>query len=78
MYDVLTSAALFVVLTPGVLLTLPPGGGLAAALVHAVVFYVVQTFLPSYVPSWGVLIIAVAVVGLKAWSARSAATASVY
>ena len=49
---------LFVVLSPGVLLTLPPGSkgifmslqtSLLAVLVHAVVFYLALIFLPSYV-----------------------------
>ena len=54
MYDLITSSILFVVLTPGVLLTLPPTGGIMAAIVHAVVFYVVQAYLSQYVPWWGI------------------------
>lgn len=73
MYDLATSAVLFVLLTPGVLLTLPPSGGVMAALVHAVVFYVVQAYLSAYVPWWGVWAAAVVVVGGKLWAARSAA-----
>jgi len=42
----LVLAALFVVLTPGVLLRLPPGGStLTVAVTHAVVFVLVYTFL---------------------------------
>lgn len=53
MYDRITSAVLFFLLAPGVLLTLPPGASPAiAALVHAVVFWVVQTYLFRYVPWW--------------------------
>jgi hypothetical protein len=54
MYDLITSSILFVVLTPGVLLTLPPTGGILAAIVHAVVFYVVQASFSQYVPWWGI------------------------
>ncbi len=52
--NILALTLLFIVLSPGVLLTLPPVGGkifcsgktsLAAVLVHAVVFYVVATYL---------------------------------
>ena len=72
MYDLLTSAVLFVILTPGVFLTLPPTGGLAAAVVHAVVFYVIQAYLSQLVPWWGIWIAAVVVVGGRVWASRSA------
>ena len=72
MYDLLTSAILFVILTPGVLVTLPPTGGIMAALVHAVVFYVIQAYLASYVPWWGIWIAGVVIVGGRMWSSRSA------
>jgi hypothetical protein len=43
---VLVLAALFFVLTPGVLVSLPPGGStLVVAATHAVVFAVVYSFL---------------------------------
>ena len=43
---VLTTAVLFFLLTPGVLLSLPPGGGkLTVAAVHAVVFAVAHKVL---------------------------------
>ncbi len=74
MYDTLTSAALFLVLVPGVVLNIPPTGGFAAAVVHAIVFYLVQSFLPMYVPSWGIWIITGIVVIAKVWSGRSTAT----
>ena len=74
MYDLATSAVLFVLLTPGVLLTLPPSGGIMSAVVHAVVFYVVQAFLSSFVPWWGIWVAGVVVVGGKLWAARSAST----
>lgn len=65
MYDLLTSTLLFVLLTPGFFLTLPPSGGMTAIIVHAIVFYVVQTFLPPFVPSWGIWIIVAGVVAMK-------------
>jgi hypothetical protein len=74
MYDILTSSLLFIILTPGVLLTIPPTGGIMAAIVHAVVFYVVQSFLSKLVPAWGILVLAVVVVGLKIWASRSTPT----
>jgi hypothetical protein len=40
---------LFVLLVPGVLVTIPRSGGLAAAVVHAVVFLTVASFLKPYV-----------------------------
>jgi hypothetical protein len=56
MYSLLTSTALFFILVPGVVITLPPGASpLVAALVHAVVFYVVQAFLSMYIPWWVIL-----------------------
>lgn len=76
MYDLLTSTVLFVVLVPGILLTLPPGGGLTAAIVHAVVFYVVQRYLAQYVPWWGVWILATIALLLKAFSTTSTAPVS--
>ena len=43
-------AVLFFVLTPGILLSLPPGGSkMVVALVHAVVFAVVFHFTHKYV-----------------------------
>jgi hypothetical protein len=69
MYDLFTSSLLFVVLVPGVLLTIPPGGGITAAIVHAVVFYVAQ-----YVPWWGIWIVAAIAVLLKVFSGPSQPT----
>jgi len=72
MYDLLTSTALFVLLAPGFLVTLPPGGGLSAIVVHAIVFYVVQTFLARYVPSWAIWVVLVATLGMKVYASRTA------
>jgi hypothetical protein len=71
MYDLLTSSVLFLVLVPGVLVTLPPGGGITAAVVHAVVFYVVQRYVAAYVPWWGIWIIAGIAVLLKVFGGSS-------
>lgn len=71
MYDLLTSSVLFVILTPGVVLTLPPSGGVMAAVVHAVVFYVIQAFASQYIPWWAIWATAAVVVGGRMWAARS-------
>ena len=76
MYDLLTSSVLFVVLVPGVLVTLPPGGGLSAAIVHAVVFYVVQRYVAQYVPWWGIWILATVAILLKAFGSTPTAPVS--
>ena len=73
MYDLITSALLFFILVPGVVITLPPGASiLISGLVHAVVFYVVQAYLASYVPWWGIWILAVGVLGLRFFMSRPA------
>lgn len=75
MYDLFTSALLFFLLTPGVLVTIPPGASpLVAGLVHAVVFYLVQSFLTVYVPNWGIWIIAGLVVLGRAYASRTTPT----
>ena len=71
MYDLFTSSLLFLVLVPGVLVTLPPGGGITAAVVHAIVFYVVQRYVAAYVPWWGIWIVAVIAVLLKVFGGSS-------
>ena len=46
----LTTALLFFILTPGILLSLPPGGSkMVVAATHAVVFAVVHKLLHMYV-----------------------------
>jgi hypothetical protein len=73
MYDLITSAVLFFVLVPGVLITLPPGASiLISGLVHAVVFYVVQAYLATYVPWWGIWVGAVVLLGLRMYMSRPA------
>lgn len=73
MYSLITSAALFFILAPGVVLSLPPGGSpLVVGLVHAVVFYVIQAFVSQYVPWWGIWIIAGVVLVGKYFLSRPA------
>jgi hypothetical protein len=74
MYDLLTSSVLFLILVPGVLVTIPPGGGILAAVVHAVVFYVVQRYVAQFVPWWGVWVVATIAVLLKVFAAPAAPT----
>lgn len=75
MYDLITTSLLFVLLTPGVVLTLPPGASiLTAAIVHAVVFYAVQVYLARYVPWWGIWIAAVVVIGARFYGGSSTPT----
>lgn len=66
MYDLLTSTLLVLLLTPGFVVTLPPGGSiLTVAIVHAIVFYVVQSFLARLVPWWGVWVAVAVVIGAR-------------
>jgi hypothetical protein len=67
MYDLFTVALLFVVLSPGVVLNLGTSA-LMAALIHAVVFYLVLRFVSAYVPWWGVWIIAGLAIGGKLYA----------
>jgi hypothetical protein len=64
--DSITLSALFFLLVPGVLITLPPGAGiLVAALVHAIVFWVVQAYLARFLPWWAIWAAALIVIGAK-------------
>lgn len=66
MYDPVTSSLLFFLLVPGVLITLPPGASaLIAAITHAIVFWVVQNYLATFIPWWAIWIAAVVVIGAK-------------
>jgi hypothetical protein len=67
MYDLLTTALLFVLLTPGVLLSLPSSthGDIVTALLHALIFWIVLRFLSGYVSWWVVWLAAVATIGYK-------------
>lgn len=73
MYSLMTSAVLFFILAPGVVLTLPPGASpLVVGLVHAVVFYVIQAYVSQYVPWWVIWAVAGVIFIGKMWMARSA------
>ena len=76
MYDLLTSSVLFVLRVPGVLLTIPPGGGITAALVHGIVFWVVQRYVAQYIPWWGVWVLAAIVLLLKVFGGSSTPSSS--
>ena len=78
MYDLLTSSLLFVILVPGVVVTLPPSGGLMSAVVHAVVFYVIQAFVSQYVPWWAIWAVALVVILGTWYASRSAVAAPMY
>jgi hypothetical protein len=76
MYDIFTTAYLFFLLCPGLLITLPPGAGImTAAAVHAIVFFLILQYVSLYVPWWAVWVVGVSIVGFKLWSARSVAPA---
>jgi hypothetical protein len=76
MYDLLTTALLFVLLTPGVLLSLPNSahGDILTALVHALVFWVVLRFLSGLVPWWAVWVGGIALIGYKFYTPASSGT----
>jgi hypothetical protein len=67
MYDLLTTALLFILLTPGVLLNIPSSnhGDILTALVHAIVFWVVLRFLTAYIPWWVIWIAGLGTIGYK-------------
>jgi len=66
MYDLFTSAILFFLLVPGTLVTLPPGvSPYISALTHGVVFYLIQVYLPNFVPNWAIWIIAGVVLAVR-------------
>jgi hypothetical protein len=71
MYDIFTTAYLFFLLCPGVVLSL--GSGMVAAAIHAVVFFVVLQYLSLYVPWWAVWVVGVSFVSYKVWSGRAMA-----
>jgi len=76
MYDIFTTAYLFFLLCPGLLITLPPGAGImTAAAVHAIVFFLILQYVSLYVPWWAVWVVGVSIVGYKLWSGRSVAPA---
>jgi hypothetical protein len=69
MYDLATSSLLFVVLVPGVVLSL--GSGITAAIVHGIVFYVIQRFISQYIPWWIIWAGAIFAIGWKFFGGTS-------
>jgi hypothetical protein len=67
MYYLLTTALIFVLLTPGLLLSLPSSthGDLTTALVHALVFWIVLRFVASRISWWVIWLVAVVAIGYK-------------
>jgi hypothetical protein len=67
MYDLLTTALIFVLLTPGVLLSLPSSshGDIMTALVHALVFWIVLRFVASRISWWVIWLVAIVAIGYK-------------
>ena len=74
MYDLATSSLLFVVLVPGVVLSL--GSGITAAIVHGIVFYVIQRFISQFIPWWVIWAIAIGAIGWRLSSGSSTAGTS--
>jgi hypothetical protein len=50
--DMIVPTILFILLTPGVLLTIPPSGGQTAVLVHAAVFAILFALLRGIFPEY--------------------------
>jgi hypothetical protein len=71
MYDIFTTAYLFFLLCPGVVVSL--GSGMMAAAIHAIVFFVVLQYLSLYIPWWAVWAVGIPFVSYKVWSGRSVA-----
>lgn len=73
MYDLITTALLFVLLTPGVLLSLPSSnhGDILTALVHALVFWIILRFASAYIPWWAIWLGGVAAIGFRFYSPAS-------
>ena len=69
MYDLITCALLFFLLVPGVVVPALPGmNPLYSALLHAVVFYVVLSYISNFVPWWSLWVAAAVVIGLRLFS----------
>lgn len=73
MYDLFTTALLFVVLTPGVLLSLPSSahGDITTALIHALVFWIILRFVSGYISWWVIWLVAIAAIGYKFYTPAS-------
>jgi hypothetical protein len=66
MYDIFTTAYLFFLLCPGVVLSI--GSGMTAAAIHALVFFVVLQYLSLYIPWWAIWVVGVSFVSYKVYS----------
>jgi hypothetical protein len=66
MYDIFTTAYLFFLLCPGLLITLPPGAGImTAAAIHAIIFFLILQYVSLYVPWWAVWLVGVPIISYK-------------
>jgi hypothetical protein len=76
MYDLITTALLFLLLTPGVLLSLPSSahGDIMTALVHALVFWIILRFMTTMIPWWVIWVAAIGLVGYKFSTPSSSGT----
>jgi glucan phosphoethanolaminetransferase (alkaline phosphatase superfamily) len=76
MYDLLTTVLLFLLLTPGVLLSLPSSthGDITTAIIHALVFWIILRFLSGMIPWWMIWIAATVLVGYKVTTPSSSGT----
>jgi predicted membrane metal-binding protein len=66
MYDIFTTAYLFFLLCPGVVLSI--GTGMTAAAIHAIVFFVILQYLSLYIPWWAVWVLGVPFISFKLYS----------
>jgi hypothetical protein len=66
MYDIFTTAYLFFLLCPGVVLSL--GTGMTAAAIHAVVFFLILQYVSLYIPWWAVWVVGISFVSYKVYS----------
>jgi hypothetical protein len=66
MYDIFTTAYLFFLLCPGLLITFPPGAGImTAAAIHAIIFFLILQYVSLYVPWWAVWLVGVPIISYK-------------
>jgi hypothetical protein len=72
MYDLFTTAYLFFVLCPGVLVTIPPGSSiLMSAAIHAILFFLILQYLSLYIPWYVIWIVGIASVSSKVYFGRA-------
>jgi hypothetical protein len=79
MYDIITTAFIFFLLVPGVVLTFPPGvSPMISAVVHAAVFYIVLRYASDYIPFWVIWVIAGGMIAYKLFAPSSTPVDSMY